>query len=77
MKRQRQLRLRMQRSAVRGCASRGQTLAERARRMVAIAHPDFREQLARQARELLGKGRARVALPALPANDIRTRRSRS
>jgi acyl-CoA hydrolase len=32
---------------------RGQTLAERARRMIAIAHPDFREQLEREAHTLL------------------------
>ena len=33
---------------------RGRSLAERARDLVAIAHPDFREALAREARDLLG-----------------------
>lgn len=33
---------------------RGRSLAERAERMIAIAHPDFREQLARQARDVAG-----------------------
>jgi len=32
---------------------RGQTLRERARRMIAIAHPDFRERLEREAHALL------------------------
>jgi len=31
---------------------RGQTLKERARRMIAIAHPDFRESLEREAHDL-------------------------
>lgn len=36
---------------------RGVTIRERVRRMIAIAHPDFREQLERDARHLLrGKG---------------------
>src|SRR6266849_1729097 len=35
---------------------RGQTLKERARRMIAIAHPDFREALERDAHELLHRG---------------------
>ncbi len=35
---------------------RGQTLAERARRMVAIAHPDFREELDRTAHEIAKRG---------------------
>jgi acyl-CoA hydrolase len=35
---------------------RGQTLKERARRMIAIAHPDFREGLERDAHELLHRG---------------------
>ena len=35
---------------------RGQTLAERARRMVAIAHPDFREELDRAAFEIRQRG---------------------
>ena len=35
---------------------RGQTLAERARRLVAIAHPDFREALDRTAREIGRRG---------------------
>ena len=30
---------------------RGQPLAERVRRMIAIAHPDFREPLEREARK--------------------------
>ncbi len=33
---------------------RGRSLSERARELVSIAHPDFREQLSRQAREQLG-----------------------
>jgi acyl-CoA hydrolase len=32
---------------------RGQTLAERVRRMIAISHPDFRESLEREAHEFL------------------------
>jgi len=35
---------------------RGQPLVERVRRMIAIAHPDFREPLEREARELLRRG---------------------
>ncbi|MCB2073826.1 MAG: acetyl-CoA hydrolase/transferase family protein [Novosphingobium sp.] len=35
---------------------RGQTLAERARRLVAIAHPDFREELEREADEIAKRG---------------------
>ncbi len=35
---------------------RGQPLAERVRRMLAIAHPDFRESLERDAHELLRRG---------------------
>jgi len=35
---------------------RGQTLAERARRMVAIAHPDFREELDREAHAIAKRG---------------------
>ncbi|PNU04227.1 acetyl-CoA hydrolase/transferase family protein [Novosphingobium guangzhouense] len=35
---------------------KGQTLAERARRLVAIAHPDFREGLDRAAFEIAGRG---------------------
>jgi acyl-CoA hydrolase len=35
---------------------RGQTLAERARRMVAIAHPDFREDLDREAHAIARRG---------------------
>jgi acyl-CoA hydrolase len=35
---------------------RGQTLAERARRMVAIAHPDFREELDRGAHAIAKRG---------------------
>jgi acyl-CoA hydrolase len=35
---------------------RGQPLAERVRRMIAIAHPDFREPLEREAHELLRRG---------------------
>ena len=33
---------------------RGRSLAERARDLVNIAHPDFREELAREARDSLG-----------------------
>jgi len=35
---------------------RGQPIAERVRRMIAIAHPDFREPLERDAHELLRRG---------------------
>jgi acyl-CoA hydrolase len=35
---------------------RGQPLDERARRMIAIAHPDFRESLEREAREIQKRG---------------------
>ncbi len=35
---------------------RGQTLAERARRLVAIAHPDFREGLEREAHAIAARG---------------------
>ncbi|MFM5930633.1 MAG: acetyl-CoA hydrolase/transferase family protein [Novosphingobium sp.] len=35
---------------------KGQTLAERARRLTAIAHPDFREDLERQAHEIAKRG---------------------
>lgn len=35
---------------------KGQTLAERARRMVAIAHPDFREALERTAHDIAKRG---------------------
>ena len=35
---------------------RGQSLAERARRLVAIAHPDFREDLARAAHDINRRG---------------------
>jgi acyl-CoA hydrolase len=35
---------------------RGQPLDERARRMIAIAHPDFRETLEREAREIQKRG---------------------
>lgn len=35
---------------------KGQTLAERARRLVAIAHPDFREELERAAFEITRRG---------------------
>jgi acyl-CoA hydrolase len=35
---------------------KGQTLAERARRLVAIAHPDFREELERSAHEISMRG---------------------
>jgi len=35
---------------------RGQTLAERARRMAAIAHPAFREELEREAHEIARRG---------------------
>ena len=35
---------------------KGQTLAERARRLVAIAHPDFREGLDRSAHEIARRG---------------------
>jgi len=35
---------------------KGQTLAERAKRLVAIAHPDFREDLSRTAHEIEKRG---------------------
>jgi acyl-CoA hydrolase len=35
---------------------KGRTLAERTRRLVAIAHPDFREELAREARTIQQRG---------------------
>ena len=35
---------------------RGQSLAERTRRLVAIAHPDFREELDRAAHEIARRG---------------------
>jgi acyl-CoA hydrolase len=35
---------------------RGQPLVERVRRMIAIAHPDFRESLEREAHELMRRG---------------------
>jgi len=35
---------------------KGQTLAERAKRLVAIAHPDFREDLSRAAHEIEKRG---------------------
>jgi acyl-CoA hydrolase len=35
---------------------RGQTLAERTRRLIAIAHPDFQEELAREARTIQQRG---------------------
>ncbi|MDB5580118.1 MAG: acetyl-CoA hydrolase/transferase [Bradyrhizobium sp.] len=35
---------------------RGQPVAERVRRLIAIAHPDFRESLAREGRELMLRG---------------------
>jgi acyl-CoA hydrolase len=35
---------------------RGQPLVERVRRMIAIAHPDFREPLEREAHELIRRG---------------------
>ncbi len=35
---------------------KGQSLAERAKRLVAIAHPDFREALDRQAFEIARRG---------------------
>jgi acyl-CoA hydrolase len=37
-------------------ALRGQPLRERIRRMVAIAHPDFRESLEREAHSMLKRG---------------------
>jgi acyl-CoA hydrolase len=54
---------------------RGRSLSERARALIAIAHPDHREQLEREATEagILraslrpgGRGRARMARPAAP-----------
>ena len=35
---------------------KGQTLAERTRRLIAIAHPGFREELAREARTIQHRG---------------------
>lgn len=35
---------------------KGQTLAERARRLIAVAHPDFREDLAREAHAIQQRG---------------------
>lgn len=35
---------------------KGQTLAERTRRLIAIAHPDFREELARSAHDIRTRG---------------------
>jgi acyl-CoA hydrolase len=35
---------------------RGRSLAERARRMAAIAHPDFREELEREAHAIAKRG---------------------
>ena len=35
---------------------KGQTLAERTRRLIAIAHPDFTEELAREARTIQQRG---------------------
>lgn len=35
---------------------RGQSIPERARRLIAIAHPDFREELARQAAGMIQRG---------------------
>src|SRR3546814_8429710 len=35
---------------------KGQSLAERARRLVTIAHPDFREELDRTAHEIAKRG---------------------
>jgi acyl-CoA hydrolase len=35
---------------------RGQTLAERTRRMIAISHPAFRETLEREAHEIVRRG---------------------
>jgi acyl-CoA hydrolase len=35
---------------------KGQTLAERTRRLIAIAHPDFREELDRAARTIQTRG---------------------
>jgi len=40
-----------------GCAElRGQSIPERARRMIAIAHPDFREALEQAAQPLFKRG---------------------
>jgi acetyl-CoA hydrolase len=36
---------------------RGATISERVKKMIAIAHPDFREQLAREAHDLPGRPR--------------------
>jgi len=35
---------------------KGQTLAERTRRLIAIAHPDFREELERAAQTIQRRG---------------------
>jgi acyl-CoA hydrolase len=35
---------------------RGQTLPERARRLIAVAHPDFREQLDKAAQAIQRRG---------------------
>jgi acyl-CoA hydrolase len=35
---------------------KGQSLAERARRLIAIAHPDFREELEREAHTIAKRG---------------------
>ncbi|MCK9563947.1 MAG: hypothetical protein M0R02_14640, partial [Bacteroidales bacterium] len=35
---------------------KGQTLAERTRRLIAIAHPDFQEALAREAHTIQQRG---------------------
>ncbi|MCZ1004376.1 hypothetical protein O1M63_51065 [Streptomyces mirabilis] len=35
---------------------RGQTLAERTRRLIAVAHPDFQERLARAAHTIQRRG---------------------
>jgi acyl-CoA hydrolase len=35
---------------------KGQTLAERSRRLIAIAHPDFREELDRAAHSIRQRG---------------------
>jgi acyl-CoA hydrolase len=55
---------------------RGRSLSERARALIAIAHPDHREQLEREAAQAgilrtayrsAGRGRARTARPAAPS----------